>query len=374
MLCSELNVAVVSDIHLGNKRNETEHIVGNLYSELPNDVQMAGLDILFLAGDVFDTLLNYPDNVITSIDTWITDLLRSCHKHSVKLRVLEGTPSHDRNQSQRFEIMNKLARIGADLKYIKDLSIEYFPEYDINVLYVPDEWNDSAQKTYDEVQALLENKCLQQVDFAVMHGQFEYQMPAHIRSTATHSSDAYSELVKYLIFIGHIHTHSRYGKIVAQGSFDRMAQGEEEPKGYVMARLFKDGNYELKFVENKGARRFVTIDCTGLGLDATINRINERACLLPNKSFIRIKGDKDNALFTNMDQLVQMYPLMSWSALVNEVEVEVPSGGSGELEEVYVPVTITSDNITKLVTDKLVSRSVTSAVLSNVEAILQRMR
>ena len=66
-----LRIASISDIHLGHPKTTTEYIITNLNKYLNNDEFLSNLDILFFAGDVFDNLLNFNDEVITHIKMWI---------------------------------------------------------------------------------------------------------------------------------------------------------------------------------------------------------------------------------------------------------------------------------------------------------------
>lgn len=164
----------MSDLHLGAKKNTAAEIIKNIKIEFPDNSETGLLDIIFIAGDVFDGLLALPDEDVVVIDLLIAYMLNLCVKHNIILRILDGTKSHDWYQSERFISIAKLTQSSADVKYIKDLSIEYIEELGINVLYVPDEWDSSTDKTLEQVHSLLKAKGLTQVDYAVMHGMFDF--------------------------------------------------------------------------------------------------------------------------------------------------------------------------------------------------------
>jgi hypothetical protein len=180
LVLNELRIASVSDIHLLHRNNKTPFIVSNLDKYLTNDEMLSKVDLLLFAGDVFDGPVAFSSEDIGVINIWIAKMLHKCKRHNVCVRVLEGTPSHDMNQSKIFtninEILFKKESDRVDLKYVKTLSIEYIERFGINVLYVPDEWNHDTHDTLLEVKDLLKKNSLSQVDFAVMHGQFEYQL------------------------------------------------------------------------------------------------------------------------------------------------------------------------------------------------------
>jgi hypothetical protein len=365
---SDLKLAVVSDIHLGHPRNPTKRIIRNLRAAFPDNAETAELDMIVMAGDVFDGLLQLPDDEVTDIKAWIVHVLRVCKKHDILLYVLEGTPSHDWKQPKLFQSLNEVTGIGADLKYVKSLSIEYEQRHDLWLLFVPDEWTNSTETTLSQVHDLLRAKGLTHVDYAFMHGQFEYQLPPIVKAQK-HSSEEYLKLVKHLIFIGHVHIHSRLERIIAQGSFDRLTHGEEGPKGHV--RAYRRGNeHDVVFVENEAALRFVTVKCEAMTLQDTLAEIAKQVEGLPEDSFVRVKGSWDNPIFTNMDSLIRKWPWFHWDKQpVDDGEAETAEAVVDD-EVSYIPITITRDNVTPLLTDRLINAGATSDVLAMAQEIM----
>jgi DNA repair exonuclease SbcCD nuclease subunit len=369
----EIKLAVVSDIHLGSRRNETEYIIQNLDREFADDSSFSQLDLLVLAGDVFDRLLNLSDECVYSIDAWIIRLLRLCKKHDVILRVLYGTPSHDREQSQRFVLLNDEARINADLQYVKELSIEYIEKLDINVLYVPDEWEEDPFETLSQVKELMTIRNLKTVDFAFMHGQFTFQLPPIVRAPR-HDECEYLKLVDKLIFIGHIHTHNRYDRIIAQGSFDRLSHNEEEAKGHVRAIVRSRDDFELVFHENKQARKYITIDCEHLSLEQTLYKVHQATECLPDGSHVRLSCSKDNAILTEMEQLVRYRPFIVWTKIVRSIDGDIQHIDDSQINDEYVPIQITKENINKLVMVRASSKTFDPKLLDLAEKLLTELR
>lgn len=365
---AQLAMAVVSDIHMGNRRNPAAEIVENLRREFPDTPETGELDVIFLAGDVFDELLQLSHADVDDIDFWIADFLRMCKKRNIAIRVLRGTPSHDWNQPRRFVTLNEAARIEADLKYVSTLSIEYIEHLDIHVLYVPDEWELTTEKTLAQVRSLLKAKGLTKVDYAIMHGQFEYQLPSHVKAPK-HDSAAYLELVSEFVFIGHVHTFSQNDRIVAQGSFDRLCHGEEAPKGHVRFFKYDDGTHRLVFRENTGAKRFDTINCKGLDLEQTLAKIHAAVNSLPDGSYVRLESEVSNPVFTNMDVLTRAYPFLHFSKLPLETVTEQLV--LVEAAEVYIPPSITPENVHGTLMSRMQARVVPSRVLDRSSEILR---
>lgn len=359
MITGPVRVSVVSDIHLGHRRNEAKFIIKNLDAHISNDAHMATIDLLILAGDVFDDLLAFNSEHVPHIKAWVARTLRLCHKYGVILRILEGTKSHDRQQSMIFEAINEIHERNSgshiDLKWVRDVSVEVIEKFNLSVLYIPDEWKHDTADTLDDARAAIAGAGLQKVDLAIMHGQFRYQLPpVAAKDSACHNEQAYMDLVNYLIFIGHIHIHSRWETIVAQGSFDRISHGEEGAKGFVRAILHPDGTHEVKFIENIGARKFITVNCPYLEVEENLKLIDRAVEYLPSSSFVRIQSEYGNAILSNMDVLKSRWPLLLWTTPkadgkgATENELAVISA-----MDVYVPIVIDRHNLKSLMIPRL---------------------
>lgn len=368
-----LRLAVISDIHLGSKRNSTEKIIANLNKYINVSSFLVTIDILFIAGDLFDEMLFLAADDVDLITIWIAKLLRNCAKHNVILRVLEGTPSHDRGQSKAFNtayhISVKAGMREVNMKYINTLSIEYIPGLGINVLYVPDEWGPTSEDTLDQVKALLRNNNLKKVDYAIMHGLFDYQLPSHIPHIPRHNEIEYSKLVKRLIFIGHIHTFSTSGKVIAQGSFDRLSHNEEEPKGFVRAVVQPNGEYEMKFIENKSAATYLTITCSEPEVTDSLLWIDSKISKLEAGSNIRIEAHYTNAILSNMSVVKERWPLFNWTSIARGKEKK-ESEVVMDHKNVYVPILLDRQNLARVVLDRLHPIGLSEVVLEHCRAHL----
>lgn len=344
-----LTIVVLSDIHLGHRKNKAKDMVVGLKNMFSDREETAKIDLIVLAGDVFDRLLNLAEDDVTDIMLWISWLLELCARNNIVLRVLEGTPSHEWFQSGLFESVLKVTKTPVNFEYVKTLSIEHIEPLGIDVLYVPDEWDTSTDKTLEQVKELLRLKELDKVDYAFMHGNFHYQLPNHIKKAPRHNEEEYLNIVKHYIFIGHIHTHSNYKRIIAQGSFDRISHGEEEPKGHVRS-IVSSRSSQWFFVENKNAKIYLTVNCKDMDLDKTLERIWKKVKLLPPQSHVRIKAQSNHSIMQNMNELIAAYPLLVWTKISTKEE-ETPV----ESNEVILhdSITINKENIVSLIMDRV---------------------
>lgn len=360
----EVSYLVLSDIHIGHKVNPSENIYLNLIKYL-RDIKplfyhpknnSKGIKAIFIAGDLFDRYLaNYSREYITA-NRLLVYLVKFCKEHDIALRVLEGTPLHDWNQSEMFSDVIKELEISVDFKYINDLYIEKNERLNLNILYVPDEYKHKAADTFKDIVKLMKKENLSQVDIAIMHGAFKYQIPM-LSPEIAHDEEDFDKIVKYAIHIGHVHTYSRKGKIIAQGSFDRLAHGEEGPKYGVVATIhFKDKNpLDIALIENKRAMKFITFKYIGMDIKSIVKNIKTEIKKIPKGSSIRyITDDKDkvqNAIESISNKLVDDYNIKIILESDNKTKLDVLQ--NLEESKVIDTFSITRNNILKLVEEEI---------------------
>ena len=347
-----IRVAVVGDIHLLHKKTTTEYILANLDKYCTNDDLFSKLDLFVLNGDVFDNLTVVPNTDVGLIQMWFAKVLLLANKYNVIIRILEGTPSHDRKQSQLFtnlyEILKKDTFI-IDIKHIKTVEVEYLSKYNLNLLFIPDEYKHHTNDTLIEVKNLIHSKGLDQVDLCFMHGAFTYQLPACVKDNIKHNETEYLTLVKRLIFINHIHKHTNYDRIIAPGSFDRIAQGEEEDKGFYYV-IINENDYQVKFIVNKTAKKYITLKCKQYELEECLQYIQNKLQKIPIDSYIRIEAKSTTPIVNNLDLVKKKFPLYHWSIITDKQQIE--SINNIELSN-YTPIIINRDTLPTLVANKL---------------------
>ena len=303
----EIEGLVLSDIHLGHANTPTEHIVKNIQKLIHNRELLSRIKIIWLSGDVFDHGLDLNDPSVYVIRWWIVELLKTAKMYGILVEVLYGTPSHDKRQSQLFVHLNELCEIGAKVRYVSELSIVYIEELDINVLYVPDRARSTNSIVWRDVKRLLADRRLDKVDFAIMHGFFDFQVPPVARgNTDHHIADDYCDIVKHLIFIGHHHTHNSYRHIYVPGSTDRLRHGEEEAKGILHFRV-TDEHKEVRFIENKGAMKYCTFEMENETAEEAYQIITNKIGN-DKQAFVRIRAPRESPAFHIGKELNNVLP------------------------------------------------------------------
>jgi hypothetical protein len=344
-MIDNFNVAVCSDIHLGHHRTKTDFIVNNMSKAFFDTGILTTIKLFVIAGDFFDRLLMLPVEDVRTIEDWIVKFLCICERHGVIVRILEGTPSHDWKQSRIFDDKNRHLGNKVNLKYVETLSVEYIPELEASVLYVPDEWAEEADDTWRQVTTLLRGMGMDKVDFAFMHGCFKYQLP--IQSVASHDEERYLSIVREGIWIGHHHLHTRHDRIFAQGSFDRLSHGEEKPKGFAIYRVEGDKR-TFEFVENPGAKIYKTINLLGMPIEEAIKAL--AVCNdYPVGSHFRLLTRRTDGVSSSMAVIKDKFPGFYWTPQLEDLENPETSLQSREKDDVPKPISITRDNIGRLI-------------------------
>lgn len=361
---SDFRIASASDLHLGHGKNPPQEMVERLKNAFPRNAKTAKLDVIVFPGDVYDRLLNLPHDSVNIIDEWIIYMLRLCKALDIQLWVLRGTPSHDRDQSARFGLLNKMLDINCDLLYVDKLSIIWMPKFGINVLFVPDEWTDSADKTLEEIHALMRTQGIKKVDYAIMHGQFEHQLPPVVKAQK-HSAEAYLKIVDKLIFIGHVHIFSRYERIIAQGSMDRISHGEEGPKGHVRAIVRASDDFEIQFIETLDAKIFKSVNCRDMDFEESHEKVLLETKDLPDASHVRIVADMGNPILQSIAMYEKQMPYYFWTGL-GKADEEMSLLEQTELlqsKQEYIPIEIKPDNVEKLIVDSMWANNVDPEII-----------
>lgn len=272
----DIALSTMSDAHAWHPRVPSVRIFQTINRFYPDNDITGELDYIIIAGDLFDRLRTLGDNEVYEAFDFFTYWLAMLKRRGVRLRILEGTPSHDRKQSNLVtRVNNALGEKGCDLRYVETLEVDYEEDFDFHILYVPDEWRSTCDETWDEVQKVLYEKGLEKVDIAVMHGMFEHQVPPGVHID-THKLSRYESIVNWFITIGHVHTSSIKGKAYAQGSPDRLSHNEEEDKGvfkFLVHNRGRDNNFTAKFIANDNATPFITLDLVSLQMEEAMQII-----------------------------------------------------------------------------------------------------
>ena len=356
---TELRILNVSDQHTLHPRTPTVKTLESMTDLFCRPRWLAReVDLAIFSGDFFDGPGDLPDYNVVLTQQWIANWLVMCRDSDTPLFVLEGTPSHDNGQSKLFEVLN--TGIGADLRYVREVSIEWVERFGIHVLFIPDE-KGTGDEVWEEVQRLLALNGLEKVDYAVMHGLFDFHLPAHVVDPKAHLRYRYESIVRRWVFVGHHHTHRVEGRIITPGSVQRNKHGEEEDKGcvYLHDRLDTPPKRGfVQFMRNRLAKEYRTFQTR----DRTVREVADviRKAELPVGSGIRLMGEVTDPAMQAIKELQIEFPGQDWSkettAARRAMETKIE-----DLQFTYTQVSITKDSIAGLMEARLVKREVEEA-------------
>lgn len=372
-LIEKFNVATISDIHYGNPRNDPKRTIAAMDEMLYDDGLLKRIKLLVIAGDVYDRLMDLSDPAVVDVDRWFLRLDSECAKHGVILVFLEGTPSHDRRQPARFMFLHEAVGKKSNFRYIDKVSIVYFPELGVNALFIPDEAYPTTTQTREVVEALLQERNLEKVDLAFMHGFFQYQIPYQTKETAFHDLDFYLSIVRFWIFIGHVHTHSRNGHAVAQGSFDRNAHGEEEPKGFAMASVADPKGDQMWFMENKHAHTYNTLTFYDMTMEDTFIKLEKELAGYSDFDRVRIEAESTHPIFEHFIEVQKRWPTLNFTKHPKKMGDIDNAGKMAQEAEVakWEQISITKENITQLMIAKMTKMGVDLSMIERSISHLQ---
>lgn len=252
------DIAVIADIHwdaLDPKKQYHELQFFNAFIE-----RVDKLDLLVIAGDVFDTKILLNSRTSLKCLQWMSELVEICKKRNCKIRIIKGTNSHDNNQLDAFNGYDD----GTDFFHIfrECTAEETLPG--MQCLYCPDEV--MTQKEWeDKYVNLLYGHIYDAIFF---HGSFDIVLP-EIVNQESEFIGAKGIAFKYSHFreIGRVmvggHWHdgssSEGEHMYYTRSYNRWSYGEMNPKGFVYLDYdTEDKSYCLQRVINPYADRYIT--------------------------------------------------------------------------------------------------------------------
>lgn len=248
-----MRIIHIGDLHFGIKKFSTKFIIDNLEKHFLSYLKSE--DIIFIAGDVFDTSIS-----LNNIDSHYTigfflKLFQLAEELNILIRIVRGTFSHDRNQISILSTLYDDYKFTFNFKYINKLELEYIKKYDIKLAYIPD---DLPFKSSIEVVQTLKKRLAdmnwKNVDYILGHGSFTHVFPPNLFNypKITFEIDQFKDIVTKRILFGHIHIPSIRDKVIYCGSFDRLRHNEHGKKGFFIIEDHKD----ITFIENKSSMIF----------------------------------------------------------------------------------------------------------------------
>lgn len=261
MKYKEINGLVLADLHIGAySASQTRKEILFLKEYLKDKYY----SFIIIAGDYFDKkLYSYEDYIVIANELFFFLL-----KHCDKLRMINGTKSHDNDQYRLFSQYENQRITDLIDKEIDFRVINTFKEEDLfenlKVLYIPEEYVFDKKEFYKNIL----NK-ENEYDYVFGHGIIQEAMSNAVRNikkdtqkrkkAPVFTTGELSRICKGQVYFGHYHVNTNINdKVFYVGSFSRYKFGEEEPKGFY--EIATDGEKYLNhFVENTSTQQYVQI-------------------------------------------------------------------------------------------------------------------
>lgn len=250
-------IVCISDLHFGHLRVPSKDTASDIRMHLFPYLD-ATVDILFIAGDVYDRLISMNQYDSITVFELFTDIFKLCNEYDITLRIIRGTFSHDHRQVQFIDTLYKKIGIPLNYRSFDELFIEYMEKFDIHVLYIPDNLPfPTKNDIFDQINIFMKALNITAVDYVVMHGELNHLVFGHVNINAFTAAD-FEKICRRFVFSGHIHKPLLYKNTISIGSFNRLAHNEEEHKGFWVIQE------KPVFVPNKTATIFKTLNFTSI--------------------------------------------------------------------------------------------------------------
>lgn len=372
-----LRYGVGSDYHWGNMRLDAGRMLAG-HRKFFHPV-LKTLNLLFINGDWFDAGIELVGKSSPDIMSGTIELLEECNRLGLTIRIVQGTWTHDRNQLFLFETLHAGGKYTNNLKLIRAVSLEYIEEFDMRVLYIPDDMPyGSSDELMEDVAKQMADLGWDYVDLAFVHGTFEHVVPPNVAKDIkiVFRREQFG-FVRYNIHCGHIHTPSTRWNIYYNGSFDRNAHGEEEAKGFLTVD-FDGKKSNVTFIENEYATIFKTFDYTRHeDLDILTEQFLKDVRALPDdqKIFVRVVHPK-REVRAGLGKLCSskfkhiVYTHKEVAGVEDETDYVTPE----EIPEQTVLLPPTPENLPNLILEHITPTDGTSPIsLERVNELLEKL-
>lgn len=266
-------IAVLADPH-GGAFDANQWYMEYKKGFLKHLESMEKLDVVFIAGDLFDDKISANSAHAKTVMKFITKLIKLCNSKNAKLRIIKGTESHDNKQLELLESLKNLT--DCDFRLIYTVEAEQMFD-DFNILYIPEEYMESKTEYYkdyyiSEGYDLIIGHGL--VDKAIWFAEKQESETTNPKAPIF-SLEELMMMCKGPVYFGHIHKPMTIDRFRYVGSYSRWAFGEQEEKGFFETHLTpKENKFKERFVINKHARQFDTVR---VKYPAVLSKDNEKA-------------------------------------------------------------------------------------------------
>ena len=235
------SIVHMSDVHFVEPTQDQNDMVNGFinfmeYVRTKKISVNAPLKLVCVDGDLTEKIISFNGSTWKHLFNAIVWLGRWCTEHGYILRLMRGTYSHDAEQMANVVPIYDALKLDLNYRYIDKIELEYIPELDLRILYLPD---DLPYNNSDEILDVVHDKLRElnwdYVDYAHVHGFFDFTCPEVARSKQKiiYHAEQFS-FVRKLVHAGHVHYYDTFENIVSNGNLDNLCFGEKGPKGLIV--------------------------------------------------------------------------------------------------------------------------------------------
>jgi hypothetical protein len=290
------------------------------------------IDLLVLAGDMTDTELSLASLEAQHVIEFFIRLYQECEKNDVDICLLRGTVSHDRDHLRILKSLHATYKFKNKLHYHETIGLTEITHLGLKIGFLPD---NLPYKTSNEAIAVLKElmhkKGWDMLDYVVFHGYAKHVLPTGMDHADTIFDIEQFDFVKRAVMAGHVHTPSlkshRFSNdhelhFFYNSSFERLAHGEEEDKGFML--VTEDGDdTEFKFVKNPYATGFFTFDLYAYDKSEDIFRIFEEKMSKINTSLpvhVRVLHPQSEIRSSLARHVLKTYPHVKFTSKSKKIK------------------------------------------------------
>ncbi len=326
----------LQDLHFGHK--ETARMYGEL-EIVKNYIVDNDLQFIHINGDYFHKKLSLNDQMSVMAIRFFADLVSLAEEKSIAIRVVQGTLSHDLNQMSVFD--SYLNNPKLDMKIIRNVTKEYIERYNLNVLYIPEEYVEDNDSLYEEYR----NDKYDMIhghgtwDFVAFKNQIEESNNRTKLTAPIFMYDEWKDAIGdgFVIF-GHIHGRNTYKKkIFYSGSFTRWGFGESSDRGFSVYEIDTETKeYVVSYINNDVAPKYNTYNISEMfSEDTAVEDICQQMLWL-QESEPNVRFDLSSLGSDKIELIKEVFNKKSTVKLENkDIKIERSHGNEDAIYEKY---------------------------------------
>lgn len=313
----EYNIKVISDIHVGCK--DDMRLIDKELPLFTEAVKNTDTDGIVITGDLFHRILKGNEYGMKGIIDWVNTINRVSLEKKIPFRLIKGTKTHDFNQ---LSIFKYLEGTNVNFRIIDNMEEEYLLP-GLKVLYIPEEYvgEDYYKNIWNQnYDVIFGHGC---IDFAGYNNDASNNEKS-INSAPTFKVAELSKISRVILF-GHIHNSCNSNNAYYVGSYSRNSFAEFPSRYYVNLLITQD-KYEVNYIENKEAPKYINLNLDELEFEEIEQKMQFVQDIKESYDYVKITTRKTD----NKDEITLMKTILKGTGVNIEVKNKVETKKTDE--------------------------------------------